>query len=125
MKMEEEEKMICHITVMTEKMEETIEFYQWLLGLPINQRFPYGQGGEIVFLGEEETKYELIYEPGRELRPGGEVTIGFAVDNLDDKMMMLDERKVAHSPTISPGPYARFCYFTDINGTKIQLFEGR
>ncbi len=117
--------MICHITVMTEKMEETIEFYQWLLGLPIDRRFPYGQGGEIVFLGEEETKYELIYQPGRELTPGGEVTIGFAVDNLDDKMKMLDERKVAHSPVISPGPHARFCYFTDMNATKIQLFEGR
>ena len=116
--------MICHVTVATENMQDTIEFYQWLLDLPIDRRFPIGDGGEIVFFGKpEETKFEVIYHPDVKAKAADGVTIGFAVASLKDKMDMLDCRNIPHSPLIAPNPHASFCMFTDLNGIKIQLFE--
>jgi len=54
-----EPAMLCHVTVRTARLQETVEFYQWLLGLPIARQFKT-PAGEIVFLGRNETKLELI-----------------------------------------------------------------
>ena len=116
--------MICHVTVMTGSLQESIEFYQWLLGLPVARRFPYGDGGEIAFLGAEETKLELIYAKDHQPTPGNDITLGFAVPDLDEKIALLDSRNIGHSPVLSPGPGMRFCFFTDLNGVRVQLFEG-
>jgi lactoylglutathione lyase len=116
--------MICHVTVYTENMDATIDFYQWLLDLPIARRIQMGNGGEIVFFGnQEETKFEVIHQPDVKPSACDGVTIGFAVDSLQTKVDMLDSRNIPHSPVISPGPHASFCFFTDLNGVKIQLFE--
>ena len=116
--------MICHVTVNTDNMEGTIEFYQWLLDLPIARRLKMDNGGELVFFGEsEETKFEVISMPDAKPEPTAGVTIGFAVESLQEKMDMLDSRNIPHSPVISPGPHAALCFFTDLNGVRIQLFE--
>lgn len=116
--------MICHVTVTTEHMQDTVDFYQWLLDLPVDSRFPIGNGGEIVFFGKpEETKFEVIYQPDAKTKPAEGVTIGFAVTSLKEKMDLLDSRNIPHSPVIAPNPHASFCMFTDLNGVKIQLFE--
>jgi lactoylglutathione lyase len=116
--------MICHVTVTTENMQDTIDFYQWLLELPIDRRFPIGDGGEIVFFGkQEETKFEVIYQPDVKAKATEGVTIGFAVTSLKEKMDMLDGRNIPRSPVITPNPHASFCFFTDLNGVNIQLFE--
>jgi len=116
--------MISHVTVATEKMQDTIDFYQWLLDLPIDSRFPIGNGGEIVFLGApEEAKFEIIYQPDTPARACDGVTIGFGVKSLEEKMNQLDGRSIPHSPLISPNPHSKFCFFTDLNGVKIQLFQ--
>ena len=51
------------------------------------------------------------------------LTVGFAVDNLDAKLAMLDDRHIQHTDVISPGPGTRFAMFTDLNGCAIQLIE--
>ena len=118
--------MICHVTVNTEKMEETIKFYQWLLELPIASRMKTPNGVEIVFFGEpEETKFEVIQAPGVAPKAAEGVTIGFAVQSVQEKMALLDSRNIQHSPVLSPSPHVAFCFFTDLNGVRIQLFEER
>lgn len=117
--------MICHVTVQTENFQETIEFYGWLLNLPVVQRFST-LNGDIAFLGEEETKFEIIYTKDYKRKGNSEgITVGFEVDSLEDKIKMLKSKGIATSPIISPNPHARFCFFTDLNGIKIQLFEGK
>ena len=51
--------MIAHVTVRTPKLDESVEFYQWLLSLPVSRKLS-APAGEIVFLGENETKLELL-----------------------------------------------------------------
>ena len=41
-------------------MEESLKFYQEIVGLPLNRRFAAGPGVEIAFLGDDGTKVELI-----------------------------------------------------------------
>jgi len=43
--------MICHITLRTSKLNETVKFYDWLLGLKVSRTLNT-QDGTIVFLGE-------------------------------------------------------------------------
>ena len=115
--------MICHVTVETENLKESVDFYAWLLDLPVARRMEI-PSGEIAFLGEEETKLELIYSRGYKRSGTAEgITVGFAVRSLKDKMDMLDEKNIPHSPVISPNPHVMFFYLTDPNGIRIQLLE--
>ena len=114
--------MIAHVTVRTAKLKETLDFYHWLLGLTVAYKFDIPTG-EILFLGENETKFELIEDPQAEKINAKGLTIGFLVDDLDKKIAMLDEKLIGHSPIISPEPNIRFAFFKDLNGCEIQLFE--
>lgn len=117
--------MICHVTVQTEDLKSSIEFYDWLLELPVAQQFEI-PNGEIAFLGKEETKFEIIYNKDYKKKGNAQgVTIGFLVDCLDDKIEMLKSKGIEVSPVISPNPHTRFIFFVDLNGIKIQLVENK
>jgi len=116
--------MIAHVTVHTPKLAETVEFFQWLLALPISREINT-PGGKIIFLDEGDTKFEIIEDAGAEKITAKGLTIGFVVPDLDAKLAMLDCKHIPHSEVISPNPGTRFAYFTDLNGCGIQLFEGR
>jgi len=114
--------MIVHITVQTAKLNETVEFYQWLLGLPVSRKLSTPRG-EIIFLGENETKFELIEDTKAERINANGLSIGFAVDSLDEKLALLADRQIPYSQIVSPLPNVRFAFFTDLNGCEIQLCE--
>lgn len=115
--------MIAHITIRTAYQAETVEFYQWLLGLPIARTLET-PGAQIVFLGGGETALELIADESAGLVNAQGLSIGFAIDDLDEKLALLDTRNIAHSDIITPGrDGVRFAYFTDLNGCAIQLFQ--
>lgn len=114
--------MILHITIHTNKAKETVEFYQWLLDLPIAQRLEI-PSGEIVFLGNGETKFEIISDNSAEVINAPSLSFGFAVDSLEQKIKMLESRSIKCSEIISPSPSIRFAFFKDLNGCKIQLCE--
>ena len=81
--------MICHVTVRTARLYETVDFYQWLLGLPVSRKLKI-PSGEIIFLGKDETKFELIEDNKAEKINAKGLTVGFQVDNLDEKISLLD-----------------------------------
>jgi len=115
--------LLCHVTVRTAKLLETVAFYQWLLGLPVSSRLSMPDC-EIVFLGKNETKLELIGDDKAGMVSADGLTVGFAVDDLDEKLAMLDSRSIPHSDILSPSPDVRFAFFNDLNGCGIQLLEG-
>ena len=114
--------MIAHVTVRTAKLNETLEFYRWLLDLPVSRKINT-PSGEIIFLGANETKFELIEDSSAEQINAKGLTIGFLVDNLDAKLAMLDGKQIRHSGIIAPALNIRFAFFNDLNGCEIQLFE--
>lgn len=111
-------------TITVGNMEESLEFYQDILSLPISSRMQT-PAAEIVFLGDGETKIELIHHPGEESSPVGKnISIGLSVKNLDDHMAMLKEKGIPISEgPFSPKPSVRFCFVHDPNGVRVQFVE--
>lgn len=114
--------MICHITVTTAKLQESVEFYRWLLDLPIAKKITLPDK-EIVFLGAGQTKLEFIADSQAKMVDIKDITIGFKVADLDKKLAMLKSKNIPYSEIVQLAN-ARFAFFTDINGCNIQLFQG-
>jgi len=115
----------CWSTLYVKDMDESVKFYEEVIELSVNQRFAAGPGMEIAFLGQGETKIELIFDPSKNnIDPGHDISWGFRVASLDETMKFLKDRgiKIIAGP-IEPNPNTRFIYILDPNGMKIQLVE--
>ncbi len=112
-------------TLTVNNMEESLTFYQEIVGLPLNRRFAAGPGVEIAFLGEGGTKVELICKEGiREVQMGPHLSLGFAVQSLDEKIAFVEGKGIQlHSGPFAPNPHTAFFYILDPNGLKIQFVE--
>jgi predicted enzyme related to lactoylglutathione lyase len=114
--------MISHVTVKTAELHETVAFYQWLLELPIARELQTPMG-KIIFLGENKATFEIIEDEKAEKIHAKGLSLGVPVDDLDEKIAMLEGKGIAHSPITLQTPEVRFAFFTDLNGCEIQLFE--
>lgn len=115
----------AHATITVRNMDESLKFYQEIVGLNIDIRISTGTGPEIVFLGEGETKVELIYYgQNKEINIGEDISLGFQVESLEDKMHFIQEKGIKiHSGPFQPNPTTKFFYVQDPNGLKIQFIE--
>lgn len=91
----------------------------------MTRRFQSGQGVEITFLGNGETKVELICnEAIKDINIGENISLGFEVDSVDDMMAFVKKRGIAvHSGPFQPNPNVKFFHILDPNGLKIQFVE--
>ena len=117
----------CWTTLTVKNMEESLKFYEEIIGLSVNHRFEAGPNMEIAFLGQGETKIELICNKDvREVNMGEHISLGFEVSNLDEMMALVKERGIAiHSGPFQPNPNTRFFFILDPNDLKIQLVESK
>jgi lactoylglutathione lyase len=115
----------CHSTLNVKNMEESLRFYQDIVGLKINRRFKAGPDIEIAFLGDGDTKVELICN-GSEKMPnvGRDISWGFTVKSVDEMMALLKEKgiDILEGP-MQPNPHTKFFFVLDPNGMKIQFVE--
>ncbi len=112
-------------TINVKNMEESLKFYQEIVGLSLDRRFGAGPGSEICFLGDGETKLELISnEKTENVNLGTDISLGFEVSSVDGKIAFLEEKGVKLlSGPISPNPHTKFFFVLDPNGLKIQFVE--
>ena len=115
----------CWSTLMVKNMEESLKFYQEIVGLKIDRRFKAGEEVEIAFLGEGETKVELICDKNKkEVNHGKDISLGFIVESVDDMIRFVKEKGISiHSGPFMPNPHIKFFYIMDPNGLKIQFVE--
>ena len=103
-------------------IEASLKFYEEIVGLPVKRRFSE-PGAELAFLGEGETKLELIQGKG-DPHTGGGVSIGFQTDSLENKMAFVKEKGIAiHSGPFAPSPKTRFFFVSDPDGVLVQFVE--
>jgi lactoylglutathione lyase len=112
-------------TLTVKDMEESLKFYQDIVGLPLVRRFSAGPAGEIAFLGDGDTKVELICnDQTKEVNIGSEISLGFGVDSADEKIEFLGKEGIElHSGPFSPNPHVKYFFILDPNGLKIQFVE--
>lgn len=112
----------CWSTLLVKNMEESLRFYQEVIGLEVVSRFNAMPGLEIAFLGTGETQIELVCnEQSRSAVVGDAVSWGVEVDSLDVALTLVKEKGIPiHSgPFIHPN--VKFFFILDPNGLKIQL----
>ncbi len=113
-------------TILVKNMEESLSFYQEILGLKLNRRFSPNPQMDLAFLGEGDSEVELICDASvTEPTFGNHISMGFmSKTSLEETTKMLTEKGIA----VLEGPYApnptmRFMYILDPNGAKIQVIE--
>ncbi|ERJ11341.1 Lactoylglutathione lyase protein [Haloplasma contractile SSD-17B] len=108
-------------------MEESLLFYEEVVGLEENRRFEAGPDMEIVFLGNGETQVELIDNKnnnGINIDQG--ISLGFEVESINEMMAFVKEKGISiHSGPFEPAPNVAFFYVLDPNGLKIQFIENK
>ncbi len=115
----------CWTTLHVNNLKESLEFYQEIVGLEIGRRFEAGPEKEIAFLGEGETKVELVDDKDiNSVNLGDDISLGFEVDSLSEKIKFLKNKGVEiDSGPFEPNPNIKFFFIQDPNGLKIQFVE--
>jgi len=115
----------CWVTINVKSMEQSIEFYQNVVGLRINRRMEPMSGTEIVFMGNGGTEVELIRnEKNNECSYGKDISLGFAVESVEKTIEYLKKKGInIHSGPFQPNPMVKFIYVIDPNGLRIQFVE--
>ena len=115
---------IGHVTIAVKNLEESLRFYQDILGLPVIRRFSPAPGTEIVFLGSGETEIELICNQAHtDIAIGQDISLGFFVKSLQETMESMRQKGVEPGAVIQPTPQIKFFFVSDPNGVRIQLAE--
>jgi lactoylglutathione lyase len=107
-------------------MEESLRFYQEIIGLKISGRFSVGEEMEIAMLGETDgPKVELIYNKKQKVSVQSEgISIGFEVESLDKAMELLKDKNIPiKRGPFSPVPSTRFFFIEDPNGVEVQIVQ--
>lgn len=117
----------CWSTLNVRNMEESLRFYGEIVGLEIDRRFNSGPGMEIAFLGDGETKVELIYnENSKDINLGKDISWGFQVESVDEMIDFVKAKGIEiYEGPFQPNPNTKFFYILDPNGLKIQFVEMR
>nr|WP_320025747.1 VOC family protein [uncultured Acetobacterium sp.] len=116
---------LAWVTVTVKDMDESIQFYTDVVGLTVDSRRPTGPGMELAFLGDGETKLELVCNQAvSEFGIGDSISLGFEVDSVDETLVALKTKGIAlHSGPFQPAPHVKFFFITDPNGLKVQFLE--
>lgn len=112
-------------TILVKDMEETLKFYQEVVGLKMDRRFNAGPDMEICFLGEDSTKLEVICNKKfKNIDAGNAVTLGFSVNSLDEMIKFVGEKGIEiKTGPVQPNPHIKYFIVQDPNGIKIQFAE--
>lgn len=115
----------CWSTLIVKNLEDSLKFYQEIVGLKLEKRFAAGPETEIAFLGDGETKIELICNSEKdETNVGSDISWGFEVESVDKMMSLVKEKGYAvQSGPFQPNPHTKFFYVLDPNGLRIQFVE--
>ncbi|MGH4118794.1 VOC family protein [Clostridium sp.] len=115
----------CWSTLKVKNLEESLKFYTDIVGLSAGRRFNAGPEKEIAFLGEGETKIELVCDKiSKEVSFGQDISLGFEVNSVDEMIAFVKAEGIdIQDGPFQPNPHTKFFYILDPNGLKIQFVE--
>ncbi len=117
--------MFCWTTLNVKDLQESLDFYENIVGLKVDRRLDMGPNNAIVFLGQGETKLELIYDSeNKDIEIGKNISIGFEVESVDENIEFIKDKGIEiYSGPFSPAPTTKFFFVLDPNGLKVQFVE--
>ncbi|GIM30264.1 hypothetical protein CPJCM30710_29300 [Clostridium polyendosporum] len=117
----------CWCTIRVRNMEESLNFYREAVGLSLNKRYTSQSGKDISFLGDGETKLELISDPNfRAFSECESISFGFEVESIEEKIKLIKEKGLeVHKGPIQPNEKIKYFYVKDPDGINIQFVENK
>ncbi|NLL56787.1 MAG: VOC family protein [Clostridiales bacterium] len=113
----------CWSTLRVKDMEQSLKFYQEIVGLNLVSKFNAENGIEIAFLGKRRTKIELICNGNSNINIGKDISWGFKTKSLQQKLDYVVSKGITADGPYSPNANTSFFFITDPNGMKIQFVE--
>jgi lactoylglutathione lyase len=114
----------CWTTLHVKNIDQSVKFYQEIVGLPVTRSFDNPQGDKFVFLGDSGTQLELIQNVNRIFQVGDAITLGFSVGSLDETMQYIRDNGIEiDSGPFQPNDHIRFFYVKDPDGIRIQFSQ--
>ncbi|MDD4239019.1 MAG: VOC family protein [Desulfotomaculaceae bacterium] len=112
-------------TLKVKKLEDSLRFYQEIVGLVVDRRYVDRPGVEIAFLGDGETKIELIcMEDYKDINIGKDISLGFEVNSVDEKIKFIQDKGLSiYSGPFQVNPELKYFYMMDPDGLKIMFVE--
>ena len=112
---------MVHVTIFTGCLEESIKFYEDIVGLKIQNDLRQF-GGNIVFLAKDEgdTQVELI-DDSQNAYKGSGISMGFHADDVEAKREEILAKGLNPTPIITPNPHVKFFFVEDPNGVTVQF----
>ena len=113
------------VTIHVNHLEESIRFYEDILGLKVLRRFEAGPGREIAFMGGEGAELELIGDAhDSEVNVNEKISLGFEIASVEECIKTLQKKGVpVFSGPFQPNPKARFFFIQDPDGVMLELIE--
>lgn len=111
-----------HLAIRVINLEESIDFYEKIIGLKISKQFRY-EAAEIAYMTNVKgaTEIELIYFPDQPTYQGTGLTVCFETEQLDYMHKYITELGLQPSDIRNPNPESRYFFVYDPNGVSIQL----
>lgn len=112
-------------TLHVKDLEDSIRFYEQVIGLKLMRRFPGGPNTEIAFLADGPAELELICDRAVAAPGCGEwPSLGFSTDDLDQAMADMKAKGVTIvSGPFQPNPATRFFFIKDPDGLNLEIIE--
>ncbi|MGE5552085.1 MAG: VOC family protein [Bacteroidota bacterium] len=113
------------VTIHVKDLDKSVSFYTDLLGFGVRRWFSPRPGFEIVFLKDRAGGTVELIRGGEAPKDAGDVSLGFAVESLDETLAMLREKGVAiaRGPIATPGG-PKFAFVRDPDGVEVEFIEG-
>lgn len=112
---------MVHVTLHTACFEESLNFYQDIIGLIIERDMRPARN--MVFLSERtgDTCVELIEDEKAQRINASAVSVGFHADDVEALYEKLKSAGYEVSEMIRPNPHVKFFFVNDPNGLRIQF----
>ena len=110
-----------HVTILTDKFEEELRFYQEVIGLAIARDMRPGRNMVFLSNGEGETEIEIIEDPKASDAGNAFLSIGFHTEDTAGKRAELMALGLDVTELIRPNPQVQFFYTKDPAGMRVQF----
>jgi lactoylglutathione lyase len=118
-----------HVGIMVKDMDESLAFYQNILGLELRQRVFLNDTVELAFLyfpEQPSAEVELVYTGGTIENEGIVNHLAFRVENIEAELVRFKEagvKLVDEEPRSILNDTVKIAFFQGPNGEKLELVE--
>ncbi|MCR5666205.1 MAG: VOC family protein [Eubacterium sp.] len=115
---------MLHVTIMTTKFEEELQFYMEIVGLNVIRAIDE-PGHKIRFLADKkgDTQIEIVENPNAKPMESDFLLVGFETEDALKKSNELKAQGYKVSEMIQPNPKAQFFTVKDPAGVTVQFVQ--